>query len=199
MLSMTETRRGSMLTRMVATGGAAALAALALGACGNSGGEATAAKSQREQAQDGALKFARCMRGEGLDVPDPQIGANGEIRQRIGGGPGGRGKFRPNEPKFRAAMQKCEKHLRFGGGERPSPAQQAQFRDAFLKFARCMRANGVNIPDPKPGGGAGFVMRMGARGAINPDSPKFRAAQTKCRPLLAEIEGGRGAAREAER
>jgi hypothetical protein len=193
MAHVIQTRRTSMLMRAGAATGAAVLAALTLAACGDSGNDATAADNAREEAQDGALKFARCMRGEGLDFPDPQIGPNGTIR--IGPRPGASGKggsntarpnFRPDDPKFRAAMEKCRKHLRFGGGERLTPAQQAKARDAFLKFARCMRANGVNVPDPKPGGGAGFVMRAGSRG-INPDSPKFRAAQQKCRSHLADI------------
>jgi hypothetical protein len=195
---MTPTRRTHRTVRAVAAGSAGVLAALALAACGGgSNGEATASDDPREAAQEGALKFARCMRGEGIDFPDPQVGANGTIRMGrrpgSGGSDGPRPAFRPNDPKFRVAAEKCRKHLRFGGGERPSPAQQAEFRDAFLKFARCMRANGVNIPDPKPGGGAGFVMRAGPRG-INPESPKFRAAEQKCRSHLADIrrEIGRG-------
>lgn len=191
MAHMTQTSRTHKAVRGIAAGGAGVLAALVLAACGGgSDREATAASSTREQAQEGALRFARCMRGEGLDFPDPQVAADGGIRirnRRDAGGP--RLSPGPDDPKFRAATEKCRKHLRFGGGERPSPAQQAKFRDAFLKFARCMRANGVNVPDPKFGGGAGFVMRMGPRG-INPESPKFRKAEAKCRPLLAEARPG---------
>ena len=53
-----------------------------------------------------------------------------------------------------------------------------------LAFARCMRANGVsNFPDPKPGGGF-------AAGAIEPASPAFRAAQSKCQKLMGGPVGG---------
>jgi hypothetical protein len=186
---MTENSRNSMTVRVLPATAAAALCGLALGACG-SGSGGTAQQSQRDRAQDGALKFARCMRGEGLDFPDPQVSANGAIR--IGPGTGKPG-FRPDAPKARAAEQKCRKYLQFGGGQRPSAAQQAKFRDAFVKFAQCMRRNGVDVPDPQPGGG-GFIFRRrgGAGGPTgpNPDSPKFQAAQAKCRPLLGDIGGG---------
>jgi hypothetical protein len=48
-----------------------------------------------------------------------------------------------------------------------------------LAFSRCMRANGVpNFPDPSPGGA--FQVGTG----VDPSSPGFRAAQSKCRKLL---------------
>jgi hypothetical protein len=55
---------------------------------------------------------------------------------------------------------------------------------AFLDFTRCMRAHGVNLPDPqfstKAGGG---TVRVGGQG-VDPNSPAFKAAQTACQPLL---------------
>ncbi len=135
-----------------------ALAALALGACGSDGsaGGGTGS-SPRDAAFDGALKFARCMRGEGLDFPDPKRAGNGMIQ--IGGHDGPR--LNPNDPKLEAARKKCGKYLEEGGGDAPDPAQQAKFQDAFLQYARCMRREGVNIPDPKPGAGGGIIARVG--------------------------------------
>ena len=44
-----------------------------------------------------------------------------------------------------------------------------------------MRANGVpNFPDPSGGGG----IQLSASSGINPASPAFKAAQSKCRHLL---------------
>ena len=55
-----------------------------------------------------------------------------------------------------------------------------------LKFAQCMRAHGVNIPDPQTGGGGGgFHIQIGGPGsAINPDSTTFQNAQKACQSLL---------------
>jgi hypothetical protein len=46
----------------------------------------------------------------------------------------------------------------------------------MLAFARCMRQHGINIPDPKPGGGIGVDGDAG----VNPGSPKFKAAWRAC-------------------
>jgi hypothetical protein len=48
-----------------------------------------------------------------------------------------------------------------------------------IKFADCMRANGVpNFPDPSSGGGIQIPAGM------NPQSPAFQAAQSRCFKLL---------------
>jgi hypothetical protein len=51
---------------------------------------------------------------------------------------------------------------------------------AALAFAGCMRANGVpHFPDPRAGGG--FLFHTGG---VDPSSPAFKAAQTKCKRFL---------------
>ncbi|MBV8432156.1 MAG: hypothetical protein JO244_13395 [Solirubrobacterales bacterium] len=51
-------------------------------------------------------------------------------------------------------------------------------RDAGLKLAHCMRANGVpNFPDP----GSGGDLEIGPGSGINPRSPAFQRAQQACR------------------
>lgn len=65
-----------------------------------------------------------------------------------------------------------------GSGSRPT---QAQMEQAALKYSECMRASGVpNFPDPKTGGGFQFQTGSG----IDPSSPTFQAAQTKCSKQL---------------
>lgn len=51
---------------------------------------------------------------------------------------------------------------------------------AGLAFARCMRAHGVNVPDPSPGG-HGIHIQISS-GDLN--SPAFKAAQSACGKLL---------------
>ena len=159
-----------------------ALAALTLAACGATSGDDAAKNrsSSQDKALDGALKFARCMRGEGIDFPDPHKGTNGLVRV---GGP----RQNPENPRNRAAADKCGKHLQQGGGAAPDGAQQARFQDAFVKYARCMRAAGVDVPDPKPGAG-GMVFRAGDPNAPNPESPKYKAADKRCHSNLAAVD-----------
>jgi hypothetical protein len=57
---------------------------------------------------------------------------------------------------------------------------------AALAFAGCMRTNGVpHFPDPKAGGGLLFHTGAG----VDPSSPAFQAAQTKCKQFLPPSPG----------
>lgn len=173
----------------------AALAGLTLAACGGgegTGGGGGGAASPSDRAFEGALKFARCMRGEGLDFPDPRKDSRGLIR--MGPGPGTR--LDPRDPKVEAAHAKCGRHLREGGGEAPDAATRARLQDAFVKYARCMRGKGIDMPDPKPGEG-GLVFRLGDPNAPNPESARFKEADRACHGLLAEAD--RAVSRERSR
>jgi hypothetical protein len=166
-------------------------AALALGACGSSddnGGSGSGAKRQDDKAFEGALKYAKCMREHGIDMPDPQRVGNGGIKQTMKGTPGSRGKME-------AANKDCQKYLQIGGGETPSAAEQAKIKDADLAYAKCMRAHGVDMPDPKfssNGGGTTFQLggpgKKGGSTGPDPDSPTFKAADEACHGKLAEVE-----------
>jgi hypothetical protein len=70
-----------------------------------------------------------------------------------------------------------------------SPAQQAQFRQQFVKFAECMRSHGVNVPDPTTSGAGGFGFR-GTFRSIDRNSPGFQAATAACQSLRPRF--GRG-------
>lgn len=51
----------------------------------------------------------------------------------------------------------------------------------LIKYAQCMRANGVpNFPDPS---GGRLTLRVGPGTGLNPNSPAFQAAQQKCKSL----------------
>ena len=70
------------------------------------------------------------------------------------------------------------------GGSGPSGGTGTSAAGGYnqaLKFAGCMRANGVpNFPDPSAGGG----IQISPGSGLNPQSPAFQAAQTKCGKLL---------------
>jgi hypothetical protein len=181
---------------------AALAGALTLGACGgsnNDNGPGAAGARGQDKAFEGALKFSRCMREHGVDMPDPKRVGNGGIS--ISGPAGGPGKARlargVPDPKVKTAQAACQKYMNVGGGGPAlDPAQQARMQDAFFAYARCMRGKGVNMPDPKVTshgvqmtvqGGPGNGNGTGPKGP-SPESPGFKAADTACHHFLAEVE-----------
>ncbi len=158
-----------------------ALTALTLAACGGGGGGESRATASEDKALEGALRFARCMRAQGIDFPDPKRDGKGLVAVGPGAGQN------PDNPRTRAAMDKCGKHLEAGGGDAPDAAQQAKMQDAFVRYARCMRGEGVDVPDPKPGAG-GLVTRVGEGGAPDLDSPRYRTADRICHKHLAALD-----------
>ncbi len=117
-----------------------------ISACGSSApAESRGANNTAVNAQK-AVKFAECMRSKGVsDFPDP--GASGEFT--IDGIVNG-SSLDPNTPAFKQAISAC-KDLEPAGfmGSARSPQQQ----QAALRFAQCIRANGVkDFPDPIPNG-----------------------------------------------
>jgi hypothetical protein len=180
---------------------AAAAAALALGGCGGSNGSggdngAAGGAGKQDTAFEGALKFSKCMRDHGVDFPDPQRVGSGGIKLAVKN-------VNPNDPKTKAAQSACQKYMKIGGGETLDPAKRAQLQEAALKFARCMREHGVDIPDPKLSGNGGLTFQAGPGSGsgpkssgnsgtglgANPDSPKFKEADKACNHFL----GDRGA------
>jgi hypothetical protein len=174
---------------------AAIVGALALGACGSSddGGGSASGSSRQDTAFEGALKFSKCMRDHGVDFPDPQRVGAGGIKLT---GP----KINPNDPKFKSAQSACQKYMQVGGGETVDPAKRAKLQEAALKYARCMRGQGVDMPDPQLSGKGGLTFQAhsgtgnsngnsNGKPGVNPDSPKFKAADKACHQYLGAVEG----------
>lgn len=158
-----------------------AACALVLGACGGSSSGNGASADDGEQR---GLQFARCMRDHGVDIPDPTVkrgGGGANFSFRVGGPGAGRGRG-PDPKRVQTAMAACRKYMP-NGGRPPSAAQQQEMRDRALRFSRCMRAHGVDFPDPKSGPGGG-VMIGGPGAKFDPASPSFQKAQQACQSLL---------------
>ena len=169
----------------------AVAASLALAACAG-GGKGDGSGSGGEEARaEAELAFARCMRKNGVELPDPGTSRDGGTVIRLGDG------VAPT--RLRTAERRCGRHLREAVGE-VSQEDQQRLRDAALRFARCMRSNGVDVPDPGPGGGLievgpgpGAGSGGGPGDGPDPRSPRFRAAEEKCRDLLPRPPAGGGA------
>jgi hypothetical protein len=125
----------------------------------------SASASSSANAQDAQLKFAQCMRENGVNVKDPEPGQ--PVHVTISGG--------ADSGKLEKATQKCQHFLQEGGVASGGNDQAGQ--DAMLKYAQCMRKNGVNMPDPKPGGGLKLQAPQGSQ-------EKIQAAEKKCQQYL---------------
>jgi hypothetical protein len=124
----------------------AALPILALIGAGCGGSDKSTAANTTASNQEKAVKFAQCMRENGVSqFPDPDASGNLTIDGVLNGSG-----IDPDGPTWNQAIAAC-KDLQppgfTGGGERSSSQQ-----DAALRFAQCMRENGVSdFPDPSPG------------------------------------------------
>lgn len=115
--------------------------ALALVACGSEApkGDAApeAADSSTQTADEWHLSLAKCMRDEGIDYPDPVEGQGLPFE---------------NTDSFKVAFETC--------GEKIGPSPRAEsvdpdspeMRELALKTAKCLRDQGVDVPDPQKGG-----------------------------------------------
>jgi hypothetical protein len=134
-----------------------ALAAVLAGCGGGLGGSPTA--SPTANAQDQALKYVQCMRKHGIQMEDPKPGGGLAIR----GGPG-------MESKLKAAEEACRALAPTGKGKGKMSAEDL---DRMTKLAQCLRRNGLDVKDPKPG--EPFQMRTRAQ-----DAAKTEKAMKVC-------------------
>lgn len=153
---------------------------------GDASASASASVMGDEDVEEALLAFAECMRENGVDLPDPRIDDDGRLTFA-----GGLGDIDPNDPDVETAFDACQGELPdIGRAIEFDPEQEAAFADAQLEFARCMRENGVDIPDPT---GDGFTIDPNS--GIDPTDPDVLAAIEECRPILEEVfapPGGEG-------
>lgn len=135
--------------------------------------------------EDALAEFAECMRENGIeDFPDPQVNDDGGI---VFGGPaGGGGEGRPDaedRERLEAAMGACQDLLPQGEGRGSiSPEEQAEFQDALVNYAQCMRDHGIDMPDPEFADGGGVTQQVGD--GVDPNDPEFQAADEECAHFL---------------
>jgi hypothetical protein len=109
------------------------------------------------------------MREHGIDFPDP---VNGRFEFKM---------KRGDQRKLTEAQNACRDIL-----EKAMPPvskeQEAEMREAALRFAKCMRQHGVDMPDPTFPEGGGTLMRMPK--GMKDDDPKLEEAQKACQPIM---------------
>ncbi len=127
--------------------------------------------SDDPEMQDAEVRYARCMREHGIDMPDP--GADGQTRIEI-----------DDPDAWEEAEEECRPIIEevVGTFEPPSEEEQAQMREQALEFSKCMREHGIDMPDPQFGeNGEVTVNAGGVEGdAPGPMDDDFQAAAEEC-------------------
>ncbi|WP_327590655.1 hypothetical protein OHA25_29320 [Nonomuraea sp. NBC_00507] len=139
----------------------------------SAGGPASATSSPSASAD--VLKFAQCLRDQGLKVEDPAPGERVDVGDADQAG--------------RELMEKAMTACRSLAPPQTVNRDNDQHSlDGMLDYARCMREQGLNWPDP-------VVVNGDARWPDTDDLPRrntspFKTADEKCRPLLGEKKSG---------
>jgi hypothetical protein len=162
----------------------AAAAGLAVAGCGGDASgdrtETAGASKAADPRAEQAVAYAQCMRENGVPAfPDP---VNGQIRLRAGEG------LDPESSAFKAAAEACQDEAPAGGPGGGGAQMRQDVQATVLKYARCMRKNGVpEFPDPQVSDGR---VQMRLPQGVDEDSSAFRGAQQKCQEIMQGLGGG---------
>jgi hypothetical protein len=143
---------------------------------GKNKAKSTASAMSSTDRHQADLKYAKCMRDHGVDMPDPEPNGPIEIKSKPG-----------DEQVQQAAQEACKSFLPYGGNPpKLSPADVAKLQ----KYAKCMRQHGFDMPDPNsqgqvlqsdgPGSGGDKAGTM----VVGPDNPQWAKADKACHKLL---------------
>jgi hypothetical protein len=105
--------------------------------------------------------FTQCMRDEGFDIPDPELNADGTVnlenlKENFDRDAG----FNLQQKRSEKALDTCVPILAdatfAGKSDKEDPIET---QDKMLAFARCLRDQGLNVPDPDFSGNARTKMK----------------------------------------
>lgn len=116
-----------------------------------------------------------CLQKEGVTLPQRKPGQGGPGSFGAGGLPAG-----VSRSKLQAALKKCDSALKISPGQGHFFGNNPAIKQAYAKFATCMREHGVNLPEPNTSGNGPIFDTKG----IDTSSATFKAAEAKCRSDL---------------
>ena len=168
-------------------------------------GQGAPGPSTTIEPKDALVAYAKCMRDNGITMSDPQVVPSGKAPTPMTGpGSGGSGTgaviainsgagaiitssgdVDVNSDAYKAASAKCQPLLDSSIGQiKVDPQVQAEQRQQMLDFAKCMRAHGINTPDPVFGDNGSVSVGASATGVgtgnADPSSDAYKAANTAC-------------------
>lgn len=144
------------------------------------------ASSNEEEAEAALLDFTQCMRAQGIEIGDPTMDANGNLQMPpIELETSSEDDMGAAMTEMDAAFAECDQHLQGAVMGSPDPGADAEFEDAFIEYAGCMRDHGIDMPDPDFSADGGMMIDLG--GGTPGDQDEFDAAHKECQPILAGI------------
>lgn len=131
----------------------------------------TAAK--QEPTKGDIDKFLQCLRENGVQVEQHSSDSSDGTEERGSVAVEGAAPAKGADDKFKKAHEKCKKYAPVGDGIGQLSEKD---KEEMLKQARCMRKEGIPMPDPN------FDDKTGAAEALEipKDRKKFEAALKKC-------------------
>ena len=151
-------------------------AGCSLAACGGDDETPAAGGDRPDQSTRQAMAdFAQCMRENGVDVPDPGSGERGAVR------------IEGSADELREAEEACAEYREKIKPPDLSDEELAEAKKAALAHSRCMREQGIDVPDPQFNADGGAMVQIGPGAGIDFDSPEFREAEEACRDELPEL------------
>ncbi len=119
--------------------------------------------SDDPEVQDAFVRYSRCMREHGIDMPDP--GAEGQTRIEI-----------DDPDAWEEAEEECRPIIEevVGTFEPPSEEEQARMREQALEFSKCMREHGIDMPDPQFGENGEITVNAGGEAKATRPGPDGR-------------------------
>jgi hypothetical protein len=159
---------------------------------GTSAGDAA---STAPNAEAELLAYVQCLRGEGLDIADPTVDADGTMTLRGSGlGPGAAtatgtgidGQEPIDQTELAAAQEVC--------GDVPAgalgfnPDDMTGIQDAALAYAACMRDEGIAMADPDFSGAAGSAPGAGRTliAGLDTADATVQAAMKTCQTVFTD-------------
>jgi hypothetical protein len=158
---------GITLALVATSCGAKTNASAQVASLGSTSGTTPTATTTPVNTQDALLKYAACMRTNGVDMADPTFDADGNP---TGGGFGRNSGVDRSTPEFQTAQKACGNLLQgitLGGRGRNFNPQAIQ--DALNDFTACLRDEGLAVDDITFGRPAGATGANG--GATNGSVP----------------------------
>jgi hypothetical protein len=174
--------------RVVAVAVLAGAAVLATGCSSGPGGTPVASLSghavasspqalTEAQSDQNMISFTRCMRGHGVQMPDPfhRPGHAGLSIDMPSRGPATNG-----------AYAVCNHYIQANitAKQAGAAAQAAPHLAALTRYAQCMRSHDINMLDPTRLGELNLGHVPGITSDFGRYSPQFRAADAACRHFL---------------
>ncbi|MFE0104639.1 hypothetical protein [Streptomyces sp. NPDC059009] len=154
--------------RAAAAPAALFIGALLLTACGGGSGSAQdEAGGEKSGGKSKELKWAECMRAEGLDVPDPKPGQMPMMRQG------------QDEAKVDAATKKCKKY----NPMQVTDAEKKKFAAELTEYAKCMRKNGISEQADPDENGTLLPPNQEVQ-----ETDRYKDADAKCRSKMKSVK-----------